>query len=132
MADKNLKPATNVFTAKSVASRKGPSEVYSGDVTINRLAIAETPGILMLHRVTFAPNARTVWHKHPKGQILHCLLGVGEFQREGEEIVTLMPGDTVLISPNERHWHGASADQVFVHLAVNADNDPVWQEQVIR
>ena len=132
MPDTNLKPATNVFTADAVASRKGPSEIYSGDVTINTLAIAEKPGLLVVNRVLFAPNSRTVWHTHPNGQVLHCILGVGEFQREGEEIVMLMPGDTVLIQPNERHWHGAAANQAFVHLAINADNDPVWHEPVGR
>lgn len=121
-----------VFDAGAVSTVKGPAEIYSGDVYVNRLALAEEPGVLGVYRVLFMPGTRTVWHAHPMGQVLHATMGVGEFQREGEDVVTLMPGDTVLIKPNERHWHGAASDQAFVHIAVNADRNPQWFEPVQR
>lgn len=127
-----LKPATNVYRADAKAYLKGPSDRFTGDVTINPLAIAPMPGVLAANRVLFAPNARTVWHSHPKGQILHCIVGVGEFQREGEEIATLFPGDTVLIEPHVKHWHGAAPDQAFIHIAINADDEATWMEPVSR
>ena len=44
------------------------------------------------------------------------------------------PGDTVSIAPNERHWHGASAGNTMVHLAIQETDaqgvDVVWLEPV--
>jgi quercetin dioxygenase-like cupin family protein len=31
----------------------------------------------------------------------------------------LNPGDTVNIPPNTLHWHGASPDRLFAHLALS-------------
>ena len=36
---------------------------------------------------------------------------------EGSSPIILSPGDTVLIAPNVRHWHGAAPDRLFIHLA---------------
>jgi len=128
----SLDPTRNIFRADATPSFKGPADRFTGDVTINRLASATPPGFLAAVRVLFAPNARTVWHSHPKGQILHCIVGVGEFQREGEEIIKLFPGDTVLIEPDVKHWHGAAPDQAFIHIAINADDEAIWMEPVVR
>jgi quercetin dioxygenase-like cupin family protein len=69
-------------------------------------------------RVSFEPGARTAWHTHPVGQTLHVLTGSGLVQLEGQPIREIHPGDTVMIAPNERHWHGASPGNTMVHLAV--------------
>ena len=41
-------------------------------------------------------------------------------QKDGEPPQELHPGDSVSIAPDERHWHGAVADKVFVHLSMQA------------
>ena len=69
--------------------------------------------------VTFTPGARTAWHAHPVGQTLYCLSGVGRICFEGEQPQALHPGDTVNIPPNTQHWHGASPDRLFAHLALS-------------
>jgi len=132
MSEGTRNAPANYFDARARNSRMGPREIYSGQVVIDELAIAERPCPLVVNRVLFMPGARTVWHAHPMGQVLHVVMGVGEFQREGEPIITIKPGDTVLVKPNERHWHGASNNHVMVHLAINADNDPQWFEPVER
>ena len=132
MNNTEKKAKLGVFDATQNPSTVGPDGYFTGEVMVNPLAIAKSPGILAVHRVMFMPGARTAWHTHPNGQVLHIIMGVGEYQIEGKEIVTLMPGDTVLIEPNIRHWHGATEDQVFVHLAINADMEPNWQEPVER
>ncbi len=52
----------------------------------------------------------------------------------GGPALTVHPGDTVLIQPGERHWHGAAPDHTMVHLAMQeADDkgvDVAWLEQV--
>ena len=70
-------------------------------------------------RRLFTPGARTAWHSHPVGQTLFCLSGVGCICFKGEKPQVLNPGDTVNIPPDTMHWHGASPDRLFSHLALS-------------
>ncbi len=72
-----------------------------------------------VNNVFFGPGARTHWHTHERGQILHVTSGQGRIcTRDGESGV-LGVGDTVYIPPDEEHWHGADADTYLVHLAIS-------------
>ena len=76
----------------------------------------EQPSRLRASRVSFMPGGRTNWHQHAVGQILYVLSGVGRYQLEGEPVQEIKPGDTVVIPPNARHWHGSAPR--------NADDGP--------
>jgi quercetin dioxygenase-like cupin family protein len=39
-------------------------------------------------------------------------------------------GDTVMIGPGEKHWHGAAPGGIGTHLAVNVDAATDWLEPV--
>lgn len=53
---------------------------YAGEVWMDELAApGENTRLSMLH-VHFAPGAHTSWHRHPSGQILHVINGVGRIQ----------------------------------------------------
>jgi quercetin dioxygenase-like cupin family protein len=84
--------------------------------------------------VSFMPAARTAWHTHPVGQTLYVTYGCGRVQMEGQKPIILNPGDTVLIPPNVRHWHGAAPDRMFTHLAFQENGDDgagtQWLEHV--
>ena len=60
--------------------------------------------------------------------------GIGRVQLEGEAVQELHPGDTAIIPPDTRHWHGAAPDRLFVHLAMSEVNDKregtAWFEHV--
>lgn len=118
----------------SNASRKGPAEWFTGTVWIDPIVAGEPPSRVQMARVSFEPGARTAWHTHPVGQALHVLNGSGLVQQEGQPIREIHPGDTVLIAPGERHWHGAGPENIMVHLAVQeADGEGTvvkWLEQV--
>jgi quercetin dioxygenase-like cupin family protein len=73
--------------------------------------------------VTFTPGARTAWHAHPVGQTLYCLSGIGRICFQGEKPQVLHPGDTVNIPPETLHWHGASPDRLFAHLALSEQGE---------
>jgi hypothetical protein len=45
--------------------------------------------------------------------------GVGRICFKGEKPQALNPGDTVNIPPDTMHWHGASPDRLFSHLALS-------------
>jgi quercetin dioxygenase-like cupin family protein len=108
----------HIIKAESRHSEKGGTERFTGDVWLDEIAAPVMPSRLQVYRVTFAPGAHTAWHSHPQGQVLHVLSGVGCVQTEGGPLRTIRPGDTVIAAPGERHWHGATSDHLFVHLAM--------------
>ncbi len=113
-------------------SRKGSPEYFIGEVWVDPL-LAQSPMDLQMFRVHFAPGARTAWHTHPKGQVLHVLSGTGWYQKEGETVQTMQAGDTIMFLANQKHWHGASSENHMVHLAIQQEVDGVaanWLEQV--
>ena len=82
--------------------------------------------------VTFEPGCRNNWHKHEGGQILLCVAGKGLYQERGQPAVVMTPGSVVEIPPNVDHWHGATADSWFSHIAVetNPGSKNIWLEPV--
>ncbi|MCK5497007.1 MAG: cupin domain-containing protein, partial [Hyphomicrobiaceae bacterium] len=55
--------------------------------------------------------------------ILYVLSGAGRYQLEGEGVQEILPGDTVIIPANARHWHGAAPDRMMCHLALSESDD---------
>ncbi|MGA2635210.1 MAG: cupin domain-containing protein [Terracidiphilus sp.] len=123
-----------ILSSNDRASRKGLSDWFTGNVWLDEIAVGVEPSRLSFFRVSFEPGARTAWHTHPVGQTLHILTGSGLVQLEGQKVQEIHPGDTVVIAPNERHWHGASASNTMVHLAIQEMDDQgvnvVWMEKV--
>ena len=74
------------------------------------------------YNVTFEPGCRNNWHIHHAreggGQVLICISGRGWYQEWGKESRELYPGDVVNIPTDVKHWHGATADSWFQHLAI--------------
>lgn len=96
----------------------GPSDWFTGTVTITPIIDAPAPARVRGALVHFAAGARTAWHTHPLGQTIHIVSGIGLAQRAAGPVITLRPGDTVWFDPGERHWHGASPDSAMAHIAV--------------
>ena len=104
-------------SAASLHTRPLPPEYFTGTAWITSLVKNE--GIpCNAARVTFEPGARNHWHTHPVGQILIVTEGKGYVQKKGEPLQQLMPGDVVTILADEVHWHGATTDSIFTHLAI--------------
>ncbi len=92
---------------------------------------------VFLANVTFEPGCRNNWHIHHSikggGQILICVEGEGWYQEEGKEAQKLVPGTVVTIPANVKHWHGATKDSWFSHIAVEVpgeDTKNEWCEPV--
>jgi quercetin dioxygenase-like cupin family protein len=82
--------------------------------------------------VTFEPKCRNNWHIHHAskggGQILICVEGEGWYQEEGKQAQKLHVGDVVFISPEVKHWHGASANSWFSHIAIEVPGENTSNE----
>lgn len=115
-------------------SRKGEAAYFTGSVWVDEIAVGKEPSRVRLYRVSFEPGARTSWHTHPLGQVLHVLTGSGVVQKAGEPPRKIHPGDTVMIEPGARHWHGAAPGNTMVHLAMQEVDDKgvgvVWMDKV--
>lgn len=109
------------------------SENFTGTAWLEMLV--EDDGTLDTHigNVTFEPGARTNWHYHPGGQILLATYGTGYYQEKGQPIQILQKGDAVKCPPDVEHWHGASPDSKFTHVAIGPNLDRggvVWLDPV--
>ena len=105
------------------AGERIESENFTGTVWVERLlqaGVGEQP--VAVGNVTFPPGARSNWHRHPAGQSLLVLDGLGYYQQRGEPVRLLRKGETVQCPPDVEHWHGAAHDQWFVQLAMTTEH----------
>lgn len=82
--------------------------------------------------VTFEPGCRNNWHIHHSakggGQILICIAGRGYYQEWGKEAQLMVPGDVINIPVGVKHWHGATQDSWFSHLAIEVPGENISNE----
>jgi quercetin dioxygenase-like cupin family protein len=119
-----------IFRAAEVASQGGDPKTFTGDVIRATLASDTTGTPVNVYRVEFEPGARTNWHTHSGPQWLLVVEGRIRVQKLGEPATEVVKGDAVVISPGEKHWHGAAASERGVHLAVNVNASTSWMEPV--
>jgi len=105
---------------------------FTGTAYLNNLVTADSVNQNAVGSVTFEPGARTKWHSHPAGQIILALDGVGYYQEEGKDKVIVRKGEVVKCPIDVPHWHGASADSVFVQIAITGreKGETVWLKPV--
>ena len=120
--------------ANAEATKRGPADYFTGTVWLDEITSAPYASDVRVVMATFEPGARTAWHTHPHGQLLQIVSGVGRVQKAGGEVTEVRPGDVIWFEPGERHWHGAAANRMMAHLAVQradeAGRTATWQEHV--
>jgi 4-carboxymuconolactone decarboxylase len=97
-----------------------------GPVTRQTLLTPEASNYFNLGIVNFSPGARNKMHTHSSDQVLFVTAGKGIIATETErQIIT--PGDVVHIPSEEKHWHGATPDSAFSHIALTAKGSTTTQ-----
>jgi quercetin dioxygenase-like cupin family protein len=122
----------NHLTAPAGATQ-GSADYFTGVAWVKMLVGADTPADCTVGEVTFEAGARNSWHTHPHGQILVVTAGTGYYQAQGQPAQLLQPGQAVSIAPNVVHWHGATPDGRFTHLAINpsaSQGTVVWLQPI--
>jgi quercetin dioxygenase-like cupin family protein len=112
---------------------RAPAEYFTGTVWIKPLVANDSIFNSVIGNVVFEPCARNNWHTHPGGQILIVTDGMGYYQEKGKSIQLLKKGDVVTIQPDIEHWHGASPDSEFTHIAINTNTQKgvvIWLDRV--
>lgn len=106
------------------------AQYFTGTSYLNMLSTER----IFIGNVTFEPGCRNFWHIHHKGgQILLVTGGRGWYQEWGQPARRLSAGDVVNIPPETKHWHGATKDSWFSHVAVEVPADggsTEWAEPV--
>lgn len=122
--------ATNLINAQNAEQFRQPyplgekndayKEYFIGQSYLSLISNDKNLNVPMFN-VTFEPSCRNNWHKHSGGQILIATAGIGYYQEKGKPAVRLYPGDVVEIAPEVVHWHGASPDSWFAHIAIECN-----------
>lgn len=114
-----------------------PNTAYAQFFTGNSYLAPVSTEQVKVFNVTFEPGCRNNWHIHRAseggGQMLIGVAGRGWYQEEGKPAVEILPGTVIHIPANVKHWHGASADSWFAHLAFELDGKDTsneWLEPV--
>jgi quercetin dioxygenase-like cupin family protein len=105
-------------------------EHFTGVVWLGRMTPVEGSGV-RVSAVRFEPGARSDWHSHQEGQILHCLHGAGRVGTGDGRVNQIGPGDLLHTPPGERHWHGAADDTSMVHLSFTAGSRVAWSSEKV-
>ncbi|TFD99043.1 cupin domain-containing protein [Dysgonomonas capnocytophagoides] len=95
------------------------NDYFSGTAWLKMLATDQTNFDVIIGNVIFEPGVRNNWHSHPGGQILICTRGQGYYQEKEKPIQLLQKGDIVEILPDVIHWHGATPNSEFEHIAIS-------------
>ncbi|MDK1717980.1 cupin domain-containing protein [Dellaglioa algida] len=104
-------------------------DVFVGQSYLDML-VADPEINVGVGNVSFEPGTRNNWHIHHDGyQLLLVTAGEGWYQEEGQETRRLKVGDVVVTKDGVKHWHGATKDSWFSHVAITAGT-PEWLEAV--
>jgi|SRR5665213_3436106 len=117
----------------SMPTRQVPADYFTGTVWQDPIIEAPLPARIRAAWLRYDPSARSVWHSHPLGQILHVTAGVGLLQSWGGPIREVHAGDTIWFAPDEKHWHGAAPKVAMTNLTMQEALDGkyvTWMEPV--
>nr|WP_241761055.1 cupin domain-containing protein [Streptococcus porcinus] len=118
MRNKYAKKVENELFA--IGEKNPLGEFFLGQSFLNTLA-KSPDGKVSIGNVTFEPGCRNNWHVHLDGfQILLVTAGQGWYQEEGKEARALKGGDVVVTDKGIKHWHGASKNSWFSHIAITS------------
>ena len=105
-----------VVRISDVKAEESTTPLFRGKVS-RQCLIGESEDELRVAVLNFSPGAVNVFHTHTFDQILYVTEGKGIVATENEEIA-VTPGTIIFIPAGERHWHGATKDTAFSHIAI--------------
>ena len=114
--ERNMK----VIKPDQVPQESADSPLFTGGaVTRQPLVTPDMGNDFSINIVNFSAGARNKMHIHTSDQVLFVTAGKGIIATEAtEEVITT--GDVVHVHAGEKHWHGATPDSAFSHIARQA------------
>jgi quercetin dioxygenase-like cupin family protein len=116
-----------VIKPDEIPAESANSPLFTGGpVTRQTLLTPETSNNFNLAIVNFSAGARNKLHTHSSDQVLFVTAGKGIVATEvHQEVISV--GDVVHIAAEEKHWHGATPDSSFSHIALTAKGSTTTQ-----
>jgi 4-carboxymuconolactone decarboxylase len=106
-----------VLRTSDIEAKERGGGLFKGRVTVQ--PVLDSDGSeLRTNLINFDQGAVNVFHTHDFDQVLYVTAGEGIIATEKEEI-RITPGTFVVIPAGERHWHGATPDSEFSHIAIS-------------
>ena len=105
-----------VIKTSDVEAVESTSKIFRGKVSMQEIVGTGTDE-LRVAMVNFSRGAVNVYHTHTFDQVLYVTEGKGIVATEQEE-TTVTPGTFIFIPAGEKHWHGATKDSHFSHIAI--------------
>ncbi|KAL4905642.1 hypothetical protein BDW74DRAFT_178010 [Aspergillus multicolor] len=105
-------------SAISTPSNRKTSQVgstFTGDVYLELIHVDPKA---VTANVTFTPCARTHWHTHEEGQVIHVTTGSGWICDQGQKPRRIKAGDVIWAPAGTTHWHGADEGSLMSHFVV--------------
>ena len=99
-----------------IANSAVDNPIFRGTVSVQNI-IGESNDEFRIIVVNFSPGAVNVFHTHTFDQVLYVTGGKGIVATESEEVMVI-PGTIIHIPAGENHWHGATGDSAFSHIAI--------------
>ena len=116
-----------VLKPNEIPAEAANSPLFTGGtVTRQPLLTPEMSNNFNLAVVNFSAGARNKMHIHSSDQVLFVTAGKGIIATEARQEV-IGVGDVVHISAEEKHWHGATPDSSFSHIALTAKGSTTTQ-----
>lgn len=120
-----------VIPERSLTSALASPKSFTGRVWRTNYIEPDDAEHLAGARFMYEPGARSFWHIHEQEQAIIAVYGTGIVAWEGLDVPHLLaPGDWWHVSPGVLHWHGATPDSAFAHLAVTAGGATLWRDEV--
>jgi quercetin dioxygenase-like cupin family protein len=105
-----------IVKVANVSKESAASPLFTGaDVTRQSLELDSKE--FTVNVVNFGKGVRNKFHTHDCEQLLIVTAGRGIVATEKEKKIVI-PGDVILFSAGEKHWHGATEDSEFSHIYV--------------
>jgi quercetin dioxygenase-like cupin family protein len=114
-----------VVKIANVSRESASNPLFTGtDVTRQPLGLDSKE--FTVNVVNFGKGVRNKFHTHDGEQLLIVTAGRGIVATEREKKV-VVPGDVILFSAGEKHWHGATEDSEFSHIYVTKAGSKLTQ-----
>ena len=106
----------HIVNARDLPKEDAASPIFTGP-EVTRQALTPDSQDYNANMINFGKGVRNKLHTHTSDQLLIVTAGTGTVATEQEER-TVTVGDVILIPAGERHWHGATRDSEFSHIAL--------------
>jgi len=105
-----------IVNANDLPKEDAASPIFTGP-EVTRQSLTPDSQDYNANMINFGKGVRNKLHTHTSDQLLIVMSGTGTVATE-QETQTVTVGDVIFIPAGERHWHGATKDSQFSHIAL--------------